>query len=341
MSDRLAAVTDEPRRRDLPERLLRLLGLLQARRTWSAAELAKRLSVTERTVRRDIDRLRSLDYSVTGTTGPTGGYQLAAGTSIPPLVLTDDEVIALAVRLATATTDGVSGIDDASLQALAKLEQTLPARLRPQLTAVSGATSAAPGHDGVQAVHVDPGALAVLAACSHEHEVVRFDYLDRNGHSTRRRVEPHSLVSLRSLWYLVAHDQDRDDWRIFRIDRIGSLLRTHRPAQQRDLPAPDASSYVTNSLAAASYRYTANLTVSMSAANLRAGIFGPIPGDVAPLGPGRCRVRLTAESPALVTQYVALVAALGAEFALDAPDEITNRLHHLGAQLRQSRSHQS
>lgn len=335
MDDRLDPVTDEPRRRDLPERLLRLLALLQSRRTWSAAELAERLSVTERTVRRDIDRLRALDYSVTGTTGPTGGYQLAAGTSIPPLVLTDDEVIALAVRLATATTDGISGVDDASLQALAKLEQILPARLRPQLTAVSGATSAAPWHDGVHAGHVDPGTLAVLAACSREHEVVRFDYLDRNGHRTRRRVEPNSIVSLRSLWYLVAHDQDRDAWRIFRIDRISAPSRTYRPAQRRNLPAPDAATFVTNSLAAASYRYTAHLTVSMSATDVRGGIFGPIPGDIQDLGPGRCRVRLTAESPALVTQYAALVAALGADFTLKAPAEITDQLHRLGEQLRQ------
>lgn len=326
-------MTDEPRRRDLPERMLRLLALLQGRRTWSGAELANKLGVTERTVRRDIDRLRSLDYSVTGATGTAGGYRLAAGGSIPPLVLADDEVIAVAVGLAMSAQGGISGIEDSALNALVKLEQIIPARLRPQLAAISGATTAAPA----QAVpHVDPGTLAVLAACSREQEIVRFDYRGRAGRRSGRRVEPNGLVILRGLWYLVAHDQDRDDWRIFRIDRISSPARTHRSASRRQLPATDAASYVINSLAAASYRYTARLTVDLAAADVRAGIFGPIPGDIDDLGSNRCMVRLTGESPDLVTQYIALVAALGAEFTLDAPEEIMDRLHHLGARLHRT-----
>ncbi|WP_228002008.1 helix-turn-helix transcriptional regulator [Nocardia australiensis] len=327
---------DEPRRRDLPERMLRLLGLLQSRRTWSGTELAQRLRVTERTVRRDIERLRTLDYAVTGTTGTSGGYRLAAGSSIPPLSLEDEEVVAVAVGLAMASRGGISGIEDASLTALVKLEQIFPARLRPQLAAISRATSAAPGNDAAQ---VDPATLAVLAACCREHEIVRFDYRDRTGRRSARRVEPHSLVTLRGFWYLVAYDHDREDWRVFRIDRINTPLRTHRPAERRDLPTTDAVSFVMRSLAAASYRYTARLTVDLSAADVRAGIFGPIPGDIDDLGPGRCRIRLTAESPELVTQYIALVAALGAEFILDAPPDITDRLHQLGTRLGRIRSH--
>ncbi|MFI9508399.1 helix-turn-helix transcriptional regulator [Nocardia sp. NPDC052566] len=336
MSDRLGSVMDEPRRRDLPERMLRLLGLLQSRRTWSAAELAQRLHVTERTVRRDIERLRTLDYAVTGTTGTSGGYRLAAGSSIPPLSLEDEEVVAVAVGLAMASRGGISGLEDASLTALVKLEQIFPARLRPQLAALSRATSAAPGNDAAQ---VDPATLSVLAACRRDHEIVRFDYRDRTGRRSARRVEPHSLVTLHGLWYLVAYDHDREDWRIFRIDRINAPLRTHRPAERRDLPTTDAVSFVMRSLAAASYRYTAQLTVDLSAADVRAGIFGPIPGAIDDIGPGRCRIRLTAESPEMVTQYIALIAALGAEFILDAPPDITDRLHQLGTRLVRTRSH--
>ncbi|MEU3194901.1 WYL domain-containing protein [Streptomyces sp. NPDC006992] len=328
-------MTDEPRRRDLPERMLRLLGLLQTRRTWTGAELAQRLQVTERTVRRDIDRLRALDYAVTGTTGTSGGYRLAAGSSMPPLSLEDDEVVAVAVGLAMASRGSVSGIEDASLTALAKLEQIFPARLRPQLAAISRATYAAPGD---YAAHVDPATLAVLAACCREHESVRFDYHDRTGRRSARGAEPHSLVILRGVWYLVAYDNDREDWRIFRIDRINTPLRAHRPAERRDLPTPDAVSFVMRSLAAASYRHTARLTVDLSAADVRAGIFAPIPGEIDDLGPGQCRIRLTAESPELVTQYIVLVATIGARFTVDAPPDITDRLHRLGTRLGRTRS---
>ncbi|MFD4369532.1 helix-turn-helix transcriptional regulator [Rhodococcus sp. NPDC058521] len=327
---------DEPRRRDLPERMLRLLGLLQSRRIWSGAELAQRLRVTERTVRRDIERLRALDYAVTGTTGTAGGYRLAAGSNIPPLTLEDEEVVAVAAGLAMAGRGGISGIEDASLTAMVKLEQIFPPRLRPQLAAISRATSAAPGDD---AAHVDPATLAILAACCREHEIVRFDYRGRGGRVSPRRVEPHSLVTHRGFWYLVADDHDRGDWRTFRIDRIDTPRRTHRPADRRELPATDAVSFVMRSLAAANYRYTARLTVDLSEAAVRDGIYGPIPGEIDALGPGRCQVRLTAESPDLVTQYIVLVAALGAEFILDAPPDITGRLRRLGTRLGRIPSH--
>lgn len=332
-------MTDEPRRRDLPERMLRLLALLQTRRTWSGADLAQRLHVTERTVRRDIDRLRALDYAVTGTTGTAGGYRLGSGSSTPPLSLEDDEVVAVAVGLVMASRGAISGVADASLTALVKLEQMIPARLRPRLAAISRATSAAAPSDDV--APIDPATLAMLATCSREHEVVGFDYRDRTGRRSARRVDPHSLVTLRGMWYLVAYDRDRKDWRIFRLDRITAPLRTHRPSERRDLPAADAVSYVMRSLATATYRYTALLTVELSAADVRAGIFGPIPGEIDDLGPGRCRIRLTGESPVLVTQYIALVAALGAEFILDAPPEITVRLHRLGTRLGRTQSDDS
>lgn len=323
-------MTDESRRRDLPERMLRMLGLLQARGSWSGTELAERLHVTERTVRRDIDRLRSLDYAVVGTTGTAGGYRLGSGSTIPPLTLADHEVIAVAVGLAMALRGNITGIEDASLTALVKLEQILPARLRPQLAAVSGAMSADPGDD---VADVDPDALTLLAACCREHEIVRFDYRDRAGRSSARRVAPHSLVTLRGRWYLVAHDCDREDWRIFRIDRISAPLRTYRAAAVRELPVDEPADFVRDALAAATYRFSARLTVDLSAAELRTGIFGPIPGDIVELGPDQCLVCLTAESPELVTQYVGVVAALGADFTLDASPDIVERLHRLRAQL--------
>lgn len=323
-------VGDEPTRRDTPGRMLRLLSLLQSRRAWSGAELAERLGITERTLRRDIERLRALDYPVIGTTGTDGGYRLTPGNNLPPLLLADDEALAVAAGLVHAASGSIAGIDDSSLRALVKLEQVLPPRLRPQLAALAGATTAVANRDTPQ---VDPTVLAVLAACSREQEITSFDYHDRDDQPSSRRVEPHSLVTMRGLWYLLAYDPDRDDWRTFRVDRIHRPSRTHRPNTPRELPAPDAASYLTRSFATASYRYTAQMTVQLPADVVRAGVFGPIPGDLDDHAPDRCTVRLSANSPQLVTQYVAAIAALDAQFSLEAPAEITARLRHVGRRL--------
>lgn len=256
--------------------MLRLLALLQSRRAWSGAELAERLGVTERTLRRDIDRLRALDYPVIGTTGIDGGYRLTSGNNLPPLLLADDEAVAVAVGLGDAASGSIAGIEDSSLRALVKLEQVLPPRLRPQLSALTGTTTAVANPDTPQ---VDPTVLAVLTACSQEQEIITFDYHDRDDQPSSRRVEPHSLVTVHRLWYLLAYDPDRDDWRTFRVDRIHRPSRTHRPNTPRELPAPDAASYLTRSFAAASYRYTAHMTVQLPSETVRDGVFGPIPGD--------------------------------------------------------------
>lgn len=317
-------------RRDMPERMLRLLALLQSRREWSGAKLAERLGVTERTLRRDVDRLRALDYPVVGTTGTAGGYRLTSGNNLPPLVLADDEAVAVATGLVSAAGSSITGIQDSSLRALVKLEQVLPARLRPQLAALTGKTATVPSNG---ASSVDPSVLAMLAACSRDQEIVSFDYRDRVDNASSRRVEPHSLVTVYGFWYLLAYDPDRDSWRTFRVDRIDQPTRTHRPCSARELPAPDAASYLTHSFATASYYYTAHMTVQLPADTVRAGIFGPVPGTIDDHSSDRCTVRLSANSPELVTQYIATIAALGAEFSLHAPDEITNRLHHLGHRL--------
>ncbi|MFB4315309.1 helix-turn-helix transcriptional regulator [Actinomadura sp. 21ATH] len=313
----------------MPGRMLRLLSLLQSRREWSGAELAERLGVTDRTVRRDVERLRALDYPVEGVTGTAGGYRLVSGRDLPPLLLDDDEAVAVALGLATAA-GSVPGIGEIAMRALAKLERVLPARLRPRLASFGGVTAAVP-HP--KAPHVDPGVLAVLASCSRDHEVLSFDHRARSGTATARRVEPYALVTLNAHWYLLAYDPDRAGWRTFRVDRIARPVRTHRRFAPRELPGPDAAAYLTRSFATASYRYTARMTVRLTPDEIRSRLFATPPGTIEPAGPGASAVRLTADSAELVVQYVAALASLGAGFTLDAPEEITGRVRRLGRAL--------
>lgn len=199
-------------------RLLRLLSLLQAHREWSGADLADRLGVTSRTVRRDVDRLRELGYPVNASPGTGGGYHLGAGAELPPLLLDDDEAVAVAVGLRTAAGQGIEGIGETSVRALAKLEQVLPSRLRRRVGALNAFT--VPMLRGPQPSAVDPGVLTELANLCRDAERLRFEYSDHGGASSRRTVEPHRLVCSERRWYLVAWDIDREDWRTFRADRI-------------------------------------------------------------------------------------------------------------------------
>ncbi len=220
-------------------RLLRLLGLLQARRTWSGAELADRLEVTTRTVRNDIDRLRTLGYQVHSSTGITGGYRLGAGAAVPPLLLDEDEAVAVGVALRAAASGSVTGIEETALRALAKLEQTLPARLRPRLDALRLATVSAAGGGPT----VDADVLTTVAGACHEHALLRFDYQGHDGRTSVRRVEPHRLVYTGRRWYLLAWDRDRDDWRTFRADRVRPRLPTGPRFAPRE-PPEDAMTHV-------------------------------------------------------------------------------------------------
>ena len=203
-------------------RLLELLSLLQARRDWPGAELAERLEVSGRTIRRDVERLRALGYPVESLTGPAGGYRLRAGTAMPPLLLDEDEAIAIAVGLRTAARASVTGIEETSIRALVKLEQVLPAHLRRRVAALGSATIAPP----VTGPTVDPQHLTTIAAACRDSECLRFDYRSRDGTATRREVEPHSLVNLGRRWYLVAWDRRREDWRTFRVDRLSRPAAT-------------------------------------------------------------------------------------------------------------------
>jgi predicted DNA-binding transcriptional regulator YafY len=240
-------------------RLLKLLSLLQARRDWSGADLAARLEVTERTVRRDIGRLRDLGYPVHASRGTDGGYRLGAGAAMPPLLLDDDEAVAVAVGLRTAARSPVTGIEETSVRALAKLENVLPSRLRRRVSAVADYTVPVPPDSPPPAV--DPAVLTTLASACRDHERLRLDYQTHDGSSGVRSVEPYRLVSFGQRWYLLAWDTDRSEWRTFRVDRIQPRLPSGPRFTPRDLPeGGDVAAYVARGVSAAGFRFRARVT---------------------------------------------------------------------------------
>jgi len=226
-------------------RMLRLLSLLQTHRYWPGIELADRLEVSPRTLRRDIDRLRELGYPVAAARGVAGGYQLQAGAAVPPLLLDDEEAVAIAVGLRTAAGHAVTGIDEASVRALAKLEQVIPSRLRHRVSALGRATEPMLTWEHPT---VEPEQLTALAAAVTNRERLRFTYRRHDGSDSERTVEPYKLVSAGRRWFLVGYDNDRDDWRIFRVDRIGASRPTGVRVSARTLPAADAAAYVAGKL---------------------------------------------------------------------------------------------
>jgi predicted DNA-binding transcriptional regulator YafY len=225
-------------------RLLALLSLLQVRREWTGQELADRLEVGPRTIRRDVDKLRSLGYPVEAAPGVAGGYRLGAGGELPPLLLDDAEAIAVAVGLRTAASGGVAGIEETSVRALAKLEQVLPHRLRRRVSALSDATSAF----GVEGPRIDADVLATLAGACRDATGLHFAYVAKDGTATRRKVEPSAVVYSGYRWYLVAFDLDRDDWRTFRLDRIRGRVRPGGRGRRRTVPGGDPTAYVKRQL---------------------------------------------------------------------------------------------
>ncbi|MCW3814300.1 YafY family transcriptional regulator [Micromonospora sp. DR5-3] len=237
------------------ERVLRLLALLQRRASWTAAELAAELGVTDRSVRRDVERLRAIGYPVHATAGVGGGYQLGAGSRLPPLLLDDEEAIATAVSLRLASGGTVAGAGEAALQALAKLDQVMPPRLRAEVRAVHGATETLTG-PGVQ---IDAELLVTLARACRDAVRVRFRYAGRDGGQRERMVEPVRMVTTGRRWYLMAWDVDRDDWRTFRLDRMREVVATTWRFRPREHPDPVA--YVQRSVTEAPYRYLARVRV--------------------------------------------------------------------------------
>jgi predicted DNA-binding transcriptional regulator YafY len=235
------------------ERVLRLLALLQRRASWTAAEIAAELGVTDRSVRRDVERLRALGYPVHATAGVGGGYQLGAGTRLPPLLLDDEEAIATAVSLRLASGGTVAGAGEAALRALAKLDQVMPPRLRAEVRAVHGATETLVG----PGVEIDAELLVTLALACRDAVRVRFRYAGRAGEERERTVEPVRMVTTGRRWYLMAWDTDRDDWRTFRLDRMRDAVATTWRFRPREHPDPVA--YVQNSVTGAPYRYLARV----------------------------------------------------------------------------------
>jgi predicted DNA-binding transcriptional regulator YafY len=309
-------------------RLLELLSLLQARRDWRGDELADRLAVSRRTIRRDVERLRQLGYPVESLTGPTGGYRLAAGTAMPPLLLDDDEAIAIAVGLGTAARSSVTGIEETAVRALVKLEQVLPSHLRRRVRALGSATIAPP----TTGPTVDPQHLTVIAAACRDTECIRFAYRSRDGADSRREVEPHSLVNLGRRWYLVAWDRKRDDWRSFRIDRLTRPRSTAVRFAARPLPTRNPATYVERSISRAPSRFEASVTVHAAADE----VAGRAPyqwGTVEPIDEHSCRYRTGDDDLGWLAIRIAM---LDVDFEVDGPPELSERLEALADRLRRS-----
>jgi predicted DNA-binding transcriptional regulator YafY len=309
-------------------RLLTLLSLLQARRDWPGSELAHRLEVSARTIRRDVERLRGLGYPVESLTGPAGGYRLRAGTAMPPLLLDDDEAIAIAVGLRTAARASVTGIEETSVRALVKLEQVLPAHLRRRVRALQSATTTLPAGGP----SVDPQTLTVIAAACRDFECVRFAYRGRDGIASRREVEPHSLVNLGRRWYLAAWDRGRQDWRTFRVDRLGGPASTGVRFAPRDLPAKDAAAYVSQSLSAAPNRYEARITVHAPAEVVRRNV-PSYWGTIEPIDEHRCEYRTGDDDLAWLALRVAMLTV---DFDVNEPPELAEHLLQLARRLERA-----
>jgi predicted DNA-binding transcriptional regulator YafY len=312
-------------------RLLRLLSLLQTRPDWTAAELAERLGVSARTIRRDMERLRDLGYPVQSTRG-VAGYRLGAGAALPPLLLDDDEAVAVAVGLRTAAA-GVSGIEEASLGALAKLEQLLPSRLRRRVNAVQASTLPVPG-DG-PGPRVAPAVLAVLAAACRDRERLRLAYRDHQGSVGRRALEPYRLVSWGRRWYLVAWDLDREGWRILRVDRVepATVTPTGQRFTPRELPeGGDLAAYVSRRASAAAWRYHARVRVHAPAERIRRKVPAAA-GQVEAVDEGTCLLHTGADTLETLAVYLGM---LGADFEVDAPPELVAHLRDLADRYRRA-----
>lgn len=307
-------------------RTLRLLSLLQTHRYWPGNELAERLEVSVRTLRRDVDRLRELGYPVAAHRGLAGGYQLEAGAALPPLVLDDDEAVALTIGLRAAAQGPVAGIEETSVRALAKVARIMPPRLRRRVDALRAMTElvvwdAAPT--------VDPGVLTTLAQACSDEERLRFTYTAQGGERTSRHVEPYRLVSLGRRWYLAAYDLGRQDWRSFRLDRLENPRSTGMRFRPRELPATDAATFVRagiDSLPAAPKRIEALVFAPAATVRTMVGQWA----TVEDVDEGRCRLRMRAENldwPALA------LGAIAAEFEVLHPPELIEHLREWGARF--------
>ncbi len=313
---------------DTSTRLLGLLSLLQARREWSAAELGERLDVGVRTIRRDIDRLRTLGYPVLGTPGRAGGYRLGAGAKMPPLLLDDDEAIAVTIGLRTAATSSVAGIEETSLRALAKLETLLPSHLRRRLNALNIATVPIAGAGPT----VDPQILTLIAGACRDHETLRFSYRTHQGASSRRTVQPQALVSTGRRWYLVAWDVEPQAWRTLRVDRIETLPTTGARFAAREPPDRDLAAYVSHGITASPYRYRARVTLNAPIATVAERI-SPTVGTLEPIDEHTCRLDAGGNH---LEEIAIWIAAIGADFQIHHPPELATIVREIAARFNRA-----
>jgi predicted DNA-binding transcriptional regulator YafY len=294
-------------------RMLRLLSLLQTHRYWPGGELSERLDVSPRTLRRDIDRLRELGYAVDAVRGVSGGYQLRAGGQLPPLLLEDDEAVAIAVGLRTAAAGAVSGLEETSVQALIKVTALMPARLRRQLDALRTQTDNLTWGGGPV---VDATVLTTLAQGCRDDEPLRFGYTARDAEPTERWVEPHRLVSLGRRWYLVAYDRDRQDWRSFRVDRISEPRLFGSRFRPRELPAADAVTFVQAGIRRMPQRYAVRVWVDAPVDVVQR--VAQQWGAVTPSRDG-CVLEMNVDE---LRWPVMVLAQVGADFTVESPPEL-------------------
>jgi predicted DNA-binding transcriptional regulator YafY len=308
---------------DQTVRVLRLLALLTSARSWRGEDLAARLGVTTRTVRRDVERLRELGYRVDAAPGPAGGYVLGPGTDLPPLLLDEEAAVTVAVALHLAASGAVGSAEEAAVRATSAVEQVLPARLRRRVAALQSATVSLPGGGPA----VEAGLLGVLALACRDGARLRFSYTDRDGTGSRRHVEPYRLVCAGRRWYLVARDLDRDDWRSFRVDRMTDVYA--RTWHFRPRTAPDAATYVQEGVASRVYRFQARFLVHAPADTVRR----QIPASAAVVqrrGSDLCEVLSGADSLDFVLMHVVL---LGHDFEVLEPPQLASRCRALAQRL--------
>lgn len=306
-------------------RLLRLLALLEGRRFWTGRALAEQLDVTRRTLRRDVDRLRSLGYPVESSGGVAGGYQLGVGAELPPLLLDDEEAIAISLALRTVTTGSIGGLEEPVLRALSKLERLLPRRLRERLRSMRGAVVPLP----FAGARASADVLTALADASRERRVVTFAYTSVSGRRTDREVEPHGLVHTGVRWYLVAWDRIRDDWRTFRADRIGDVPEPAGVFTPRVVPGGDLGDYVSRSVATAPYPVRAQVIVHAPLERVASKV-SPSTGRLEADGPDRCRLELGGPTLDLCALYL---AALGEELEVVEPPELEEAFARLAGRM--------
>ncbi|MEU3554782.1 helix-turn-helix transcriptional regulator [Streptomyces fragilis] len=308
-------------------RTLRLLSLLQTHRYWPGTELADRLGVSPRTLRRDVDRLRELGYPVEANRGVDGGYQLAAGAALPPLVIDDEEAVALVLGLQAAAQNAVEGMAESSVRALAKVVRVMPARLRRRVEALHEVTVPVRWGDG-EGPAVDPSALTTVALACRNEERLRFGYRAADGTRSERHAEPHRLVPLGRRWYLVAYDLDRADWRSFRLDRLSSPEATGDRFRPRELPAADAAAFVSAGLENLPRPHLVEVLVDAPADTVRQRIGRWC--RVEELDGARCRVELTTDD---LNWAVTAVGMAEADFQVVGPPEMVEKAREWGARL--------